>query len=95
MADDDISGTQPVEYMLTTVDNPFDPFDQFDEWLAYDSTLGHNTPGYLAAIATTSDELSDLDLFLATQDAIDEIARENVFGIHRKVQRGDVAALTT
>lgn len=89
----DIGGTQPVEYMLTTVDNPFDPFTQFDEWLAFDSVLGYNTPGYLAAVATTSDELSDLDLFLATQEAIDEIIQENVFGIHRKVKRGDVARL--
>lgn len=87
--------SQPVEYMLTTVDNPFDPFTQFDEWFAYDAVLGHNTPGYLAAVATTSDELSDLDLFLATQEAIDEIIQENVFGIHRKVKRGDIAALNT
>lgn len=84
---------QPDEYMLTTVDNPFDPFDQFDEWLAYDSSLGYNTPGYLAAIASPSDELSDLDLRIAIQDAIDEIVEENVFGIHRKVRRGEVAAL--
>lgn len=84
-----------VEYMLTTVDNPFDPFTEFDAWLAYDTELGHNTPGYLAAVAYTSDELSDTDLHLAVQQAIDEIIQENVFGIHRKVKPGDVAALTT
>ena len=92
---EDIGGTQPVEYMLTTVDNPFDPFEQWDQWLAYDTVLGYNTPGYLAAVATPSDELSDLDLQLAIQDAIDEIIQENVFGIHRKVKRGDVAALNS
>jgi hypothetical protein len=85
--------TPPVEYMLTTVDNPFDPFTQFDEWLSYDTVLGYNTPGYLAAIAHTSDELSDLDLSIAIQEAIDEIVEENVFGIHRKVKRGDITAL--
>jgi hypothetical protein len=40
-----------------------------------------------------SDELSDADQFLAVQQAIDEIVRENVTGVHRKVKRGDVARI--
>ena len=28
---------------LTTADNPFDPLDQYDEWLAYDLAQGYNT----------------------------------------------------
>jgi hypothetical protein len=75
----------PIEYMLTTVDNPFDPFTQFDEWMAYDHQLGYNTPSLLARIAKTSDELSDVDQSLAIQQAIDEIVDENVSGMHRKV----------
>lgn len=34
---------EPTEYMLTTLDNPFDPFTRFDEWLEYDTTLGYNS----------------------------------------------------
>jgi hypothetical protein len=26
-----------VEYALTTVDNPFDPFTEFNAWYAYDT----------------------------------------------------------
>ena len=37
--------------MLTTFDNPFDPFDQFTSWLLFDKEKGHNTCEYLARIA--------------------------------------------
>jgi hypothetical protein len=85
----DSSSYRPT-YMLTTYDNPFDPFTQWDEWYAYDMNAGYHTPGLLDRIAFVSYELSDADIHMAIQDAIDEIVRENVSGIHRKVQRGDI-----
>ena len=71
--------------MLTTADNPFDPFTQFDEWKTFDEAKGYNTCEYLARIAKTSDELSETDQNLAIQSAIDEIIRINVLGIYKKV----------
>ena len=78
------------EYMLTTVDNPYDPWTQWDEWFAWDMNAGYHTPGLLARITRTSDELSDADQHLAIQDAIDEIVKENVLGVHRKVREGEL-----
>lgn len=74
-----------VEHMLTTVDNPFDPFTQFDEWYSFDEAHGYRTSGFLARIIRTSDDLSDADQSLAIELAIDEIVRENVSGLYRKV----------
>jgi hypothetical protein len=37
--------------MLTTEDNPFDPFTQFDEWYAFDVEKEYYTCAYLARIA--------------------------------------------
>jgi hypothetical protein len=74
-----------TEHMLTTVDNPFDPFTQFDEWDSYDRTLGYNTTSFLARVVITSDALSEADQALAIEDAIDTIVRENVTGMYRKV----------
>lgn len=79
------------EYMLTTIDNPFDPFTQWDEWYAWDQTSGYHTPGLLDRIARVSDELAEVDQHLAVQQAIDEIVRENVSGMHKKVKRGEMA----
>jgi hypothetical protein len=78
------------EFMLTTVDNPFDPWTQWDEWYAWDMHAGYHTPGLLARVTRTSDDLSEADQHQAIQDAIDEIVRENVLGVLRKVQRGEV-----
>ena len=71
--------------MLTTIDNPFNPFTQFDEWKVWDEAQGYYTCEYLARIVRTSDELSETDEALAIEDAIDEIVKFNVLGIYKKV----------
>ena len=74
-----------MEHMLTTLDNPFDPFTQFDEWYQYDMNMGYHTMSYLARIVVTSDDLSEADQSAAIEMAIDEIIQENILGIYRKV----------
>jgi hypothetical protein len=73
-------------HMLTTVDNPFDPVTQWNEWLNYDESAGYFTNSYLARIARTSPDLSDADQELAIEQAIDEIVQENVNGLYRKIE---------
>lgn len=74
-----------MEHMLTTVDNPFNPFTEYDDWFAWDEEAGYNTSSFLARIVLSSDELSDADQSLAIEQAIDEIIEENVLGLYRKV----------
>jgi hypothetical protein len=71
--------------MLSTSDNPYDPFTQFDEWNAYDQSMGYNTCSYLARIVRSSDELSETEQDLARESAIDEILFYNVLGIYIRV----------
>jgi uncharacterized protein YjcR len=73
------------DIMLTTVDNPFDPFTQWDKWKAFDESKGYFTCELLGRIAKTSHELSEEDEELEIERAIDEIVKENVSGVHRKV----------
>jgi hypothetical protein len=75
------------EVMLTTSDNPYDPFEQFDEWFAFDTQKGYNTCAYLARIAKTSNELPDNMNDEETERAIDEICFFNVTGNYKKVVR--------
>jgi hypothetical protein len=74
------------ELFVTTIDNPFSPFTEFDEWFAFDTEKGYNTCAYLARIAKTSIELSDEDQNQAINDAVNEIVRMNVLGIYKRVQ---------
>lgn len=71
--------------MLTTIDNPWNPFTHYEEWFTWDYTAGYNSPALLARVVVTSDNLSDYDQELDIIRAIDEIVRENVSGMHRKV----------
>lgn len=82
-----MASTDSVESMLTTIDNPYDPFTQFDEWFAWDTRAGYHTLNLLARVARTSPDLSEADLAQAEEDAIDEIVLYNVSGVHRKVVR--------
>ena len=71
--------------MLTTIDNPFNPFTQWDEWKRYDEDKKYYTCSYLARIAKTSDDLSEADYNKAIDDAIEEIVSLNINGMYAKV----------
>lgn len=77
------------EFMLTTVDNPFSPFTQYDSWRAFDENQGYYTNQFLARIVVDSDALSDGQEVAIINAAIDEIVRENVSGMHKKVRKSD------
>lgn len=74
-----------AQHMLTTTDNPFNPFTQFDEWYAYDESRGHHTTSLLARVVKSSYDLSEADQDAAIEAAIEEIVRENVSGRHLRV----------
>ena len=78
---------QLVDCMLTTTDNPFDPFDDFDRWYAFDEAKGYHTCSYLAKIARTSDEFSQEDQLKENERAIDEIVKLNINGKYKKLTR--------
>ena len=71
--------------MLTTVDNPFDPFEQFNSWFMFDEEKGYHTCSYLGRIARTSDQLSEEENELENERAIDEILKYDFRNIYKKV----------
>jgi hypothetical protein len=83
------------EYMLTTVDNPYDPFAQWDEWFAWDLNAGYNTPGFLARVARLGEDLPEGEQQLAIDQAIDEIVEENVLGVFKKIREGEFKTLSS
>lgn len=69
-------------HMLSTSDNPWNPWTNFKEWYAYDMQAGYNTLPYLARVTYSSDELSEADQDLAVEQAIEEIIRLNINGLY-------------
>ena len=73
--------------MLTTFDNPYDPFDQYDDWLQFDLEAGYSTNSYLARIAMLSESLSDKETSDEIERAIDEIIKYDFRNIYKKVKK--------
>lgn len=78
------------EYMLTTFDNPFDPFEQFTSWFLFDVEKGYNTCSYLARIVRLSDDMSDKEVDDEIERAIDEIIKYDFLNIYKKIKRNTV-----
>lgn len=79
------------ECMLTTIDNPFDPFEQFTSWFLFDVEKGYNTCSRLARIANISDELSEKEVDEEIERAIDEIIKYDFMNVYKKVKREKIA----
>lgn len=76
--------------LLTTVDNPFNPFDNFDSWFMYDQDFGYGSCSLLDRVARTSDQLSEEENDREIERAIDEIIKYDFQNIYRKVVREEV-----
>lgn len=82
---------------LTTVDNPFDPFTQFDAWFQFDldkernmidengERIHLNCCSYLDRIANTSEQLSDSENIEEIERAIDEIIKYDFTNTYKKI----------
>lgn len=77
------------ECRLTTIDNPYDPFTQFNSWFLFDVEKGYNTCEYLARIAKTSDSFTEEENNEETEKAIDEIIKYDFLNIYKKVKKND------
>lgn len=73
--------------MLTTFDNPYDPFEQFSSWFLFDVEKGYNTCSYLGRIAKFSDEMTTKEEDEEVERAIDEIIKYDFMNIYKKVQK--------
>ena len=81
-----------TEFMLTTVDNPYDPFDNFDEWRLLDIKKSNEIGfvpccEYLAKIADLSDEMTQKERNAEIERAIDEIIQFNTMREFKKVSK--------
>ena len=72
---------------ITTVDNPFDPFNEFDKWFQFDESKGYQTSRMISRIAFTSSELSDADNTRSIEEAIDFVLEMFNSGQYKKLVR--------
>lgn len=75
------------ECMLTTFDNPFNPFEQFSSWLLFDKEKGYDSCERLARIAKIADDMTEDEENIEVERAIDEIIKYDFTNVYKKVKR--------
>jgi hypothetical protein len=77
--------------MITTIDNPYDPFTEWDKWYSFDTDKGYNTCSYMSRL---NDEFGAGDITLDEDeyeedafgfDVVDAIAKMNINGMYKVV----------
>lgn len=63
------------EIRVTSVDNPYDPFTHWEQWLLYDANAGYNTCGRLANVTIISDAMSDQEIYDNVEAGINELMK--------------------
>lgn len=76
-----------TEVFLTTIDNPYDFFDDFDRWYAYDVSKGYNTCSLIDRIAMISDEESNGNINKEIERVVDKLAKWNLNGKYKKISK--------
>jgi len=90
-----MSDRKTERYLLTTVDNPYNPFTQWDEWLGFDTLHNYDCCGLLARFAIVPDSFSDEDKAEEIENAIDRICNSeiNCCNIYKKISENEVPKL--
>ena len=73
--------------MLTTFDNPYNPFDQFESWFLFDVGKNYNTSARLARVANITEDMTDKEYLEETERAIDEIILYDNLNIYKKLKK--------
>lgn len=82
--------------MLTTIDNPYSPYDDFKKWYLYDCELGYDSCGYLMRtidilckdpkLKKHYEYFDDYDHYV-TNLAMDEIIKNDILHVYKKVEQ--------
>ena len=70
---------------LTTFDNPFDPFEEFEDWWLYDKEKGYNSCEKVDRIANFTDYMTQKEINAEKERAIDEIIKYDFTNMYKKV----------
>lgn len=74
---------------ITTTDNPFDPFDEFDSWFGFDVEKGYYTSSKLARLTNLTEEMTEKEESDEIERAIDRLIEIDPLDIYKKVERED------
>jgi hypothetical protein len=75
--------------MLTTIDNPYNPFINFDQWYMRDVELGYNTCEYLDRLSPITEDMTQDEINVVVESAMDRIIELDFMNVYVKVYEND------
>ncbi len=70
---------------ITTIDNPFNPFEDFTSWLMFDIEKGYNSSERVARLVKTTDDMSEVEELEEIERAIDRLIEIDPLDLFTKV----------
>ena len=75
------------EVTVTTIDNPFNPFEDFNSWFMFDIEKGYYTSSRLARLTNLKDNMTQKEENEEVERAVDELIRIDPLDMYIKVVR--------
>lgn len=75
------------EYMLSTIDNPYDPFEEFTLWLMFDKEKGYDSCERLMRIAQISDDMTQKEIDEEVDRAMDILIEHDFTNTFKRVTK--------
>lgn len=76
-----------TKVMITTIDNPYNPFTDYDNWLTFDIEKGYYTCSKLARISNVTDDMTDKEMIEEEERAINRLIEIDPLDIYIKVNK--------
>ena len=74
---------------ITTIDNPFNPFDDFTSWFMFDIEKGYYTSSKIGRLVKTFEGMTEKEEIDAIEKAIDRLIEIDPLDIYIKITRED------
>lgn len=72
-------------HVLTTVDNPYSPVDEFKKWYIWDYQHGYMTAQRVAKVAKTNRYMTDAEAQRIINGVVDDFIRLDDAGIYKRI----------
>ena len=77
------------ECFITTLDNPFDYFEEFASWHMFDVEKGYFTCNYVARLIQLSDDMTQKEICEETERVVDSIMLNDPRPIYKKIWKSN------
>ena len=72
---------------ITTIDNPYNPFDDFEHWLQFDTEKGYYTSSKLGRLTKLKNDMSQAEEDAEIERAIDRLIEIDPLNVYIKIIR--------